>query len=125
AAVEPPNRKKRVAFAALALLVAASGAYPLFFARDEKRAPAPAAAVVQAALPPAAPASPVLPAGSAFPAATALDTAAQLAAGPGPVSVDVPLFGTQQLSTLEAAPLTPPPQTAIDEISMAKDQTFA
>jgi hypothetical protein len=128
-ASEQPNRKKRVAFAAVALLVCASGVYPLFIAHDEKRAPAvpaprgqaaplPVATAPLAVLPPAAP-------GTAFPAATTLDTAAQLAAGPGPVTVEVPLFGPQHLSTLEAAPLTPPPQTAIDELSMAKDQTFA
>jgi hypothetical protein len=123
-----PSRKRRVLVAAGAVLVLVSGAYPLFFAHDAERAPStrvePLAPAAQA-LPAVTVAAVPVAVSGAFPPPSALDPAAQLAAGPDAVAVDVPLFGPQRLSTLEAAPLSPPVEAAIDEVGMAQDQTFA
>lgn len=119
-----PSPKRRLLVALGAVLVAASGAYPLFFAKDHPTASSAGNAALPAGAPaPLAPSA--LPAAAPFPAASALDTGEQLAASEPPVAVEVPLFGTQQLATLEAAPLTPPVEAAIDEVGMAQDQTFA
>lgn len=119
--------KPRVIAAGVALLVCVSGAYPLFFAGKSKPAESGAAAPPMQALGQLDPSMPTphAAAPSPFPAATTLNTESQLNVGAAAVTADVPLFGNQELATLEAAPLTPPPNAAIDEISMAKDQTFA
>lgn len=116
-------------WALLAALVAgASGAYPIFFAAK----PHPVDSnVALKGLPPTSgaqlPAAGLPGAGSAFPAPATLSIEQQAAAAAagGAVTANVPLFGPQALATTEAAPLTPAPQHIIDELSMAKDQTFA